>query len=143
MIDNSIILTNPIVPEGYYFSKVISVESEASDYLFPKLLITVVLHPMYDISEDIKLSAILHPTEKSHYHYKNFFNAFLLGEDSSKLDKAVGRWGSIHIANSCFNGIKHSTVRFPYQPLKTRMISWRMGQDEKGASAPYCILALA
>ena len=130
MIDNSILLTNPHIPEGYYFAKVIAVESESSEYLFPKLLIKLILHPMYGILEDTELSAIIHPTDRSYYHYKNFFNTYMLGMDTGEVDKAVGRWGSIQIADFHFNDSHYSTVRFVYQPLQIRMESWRIGQDE-------------
>ena len=85
MINNNTLLTNPPIPDGYYFSKVVDVESEASDYLFPKLLIKLTLHPMYATSDDNEVSAILHPTDRSYYHYKNFYNTFMLGEDTSDL----------------------------------------------------------
>ena len=130
MIDNNILLTNPPIPEGYYFSKVVSVESEPSDYLFPKLLIKLTLHPMYATPDDNEVSAILHPTEKSYYHYKHFFNTYMLGEFTDEVHKAVGRWGSIQITTSAFNDTTYSTVRFVYQPLQIRMESFRTGQDE-------------
>jgi len=130
MIDNATVFDNPLIPEGYYYAKIIAVESEPSDYTFPKLLIELTIHPMYGISDDAELSAIIHPTDRSYYHYKNFFNTYMLGVETDEIDKAVGRWGSIQIVNSHFNDSQYSTVRFVYQPLQIRMESWRIGQDE-------------
>jgi hypothetical protein len=75
-------------------------------------------------------TAIIFPGDKSYYHYKNFFNTYLLGEYVDNLEKAVGRWGSVQIYNAEFGDVEYSAVRFCYQPLMIRMESWRIGKDE-------------
>ena len=73
MIDNNnILLNNPLIPPGYYFSKIIDIETEPSDFIFPKILIKLQLHKKYELENNI-FHSILFPTENSYYHYKNFF----------------------------------------------------------------------
>ncbi len=131
MIDNNILLNNPLIPEGYYFAKVIEIESEPSDYYFPKIMVKLQLHPMYGLSNDTCLRAILIPTEKSYYHYKNFFNTYMPGQDADDLTKAVGKWGSVEIYTSEFGDIEYSAARFCYQPLAIRLDAHRLTKEEK------------
>jgi len=131
MIDNNILLKNPLIPEGYYYAKVIEVETEQSGYNYPKLLVTLTLHPMYGLPPTTCFRAILHPSEKAWFHYKNFFNTYLLGKDVDELDKAVGVWGSVKIYSSGFEDIEYSAVRFCYQPIPIRLESWRITKEEK------------
>lgn len=131
MINNNILLNNPLIPEGYYFAKVIDVEAEHAEYLFPKLLIKLQLHPMYGLPKDTLFQAILFPTDKSFFYYKNFFNTFMPGVDTDNTEKAVGKWGSIEVYNSEFGDIEYSAVRFCYQPLTIRLETWRLEKEEK------------
>jgi len=131
MINNNIILNNPTISEGYYFAKVIQVESEPADYFFPKLLIKISLHPMYGLGNNSYFHAIIHPTNNSFYHYKNFFNAYMLGVGTTELEKAIGQWGSVEISHSDFNETTYSSVRFVYQPRAVMMEAWRIGRDER------------
>ena len=134
MIDNNILLNNLLIPAGYYFAKVTDVESEPADYFFPKMLVKLQLHPMYGLPNDNYFQAILFPTDKSFYHYKNFFNTYMPGKDADDLTMAVGKWGSVEIYNSEFGDIEYSAVRFCYQPLAIRMDAWRLEKEEKNIS---------
>ena len=134
MINNNILLNNPLIPEGYYYAKVIEVEAEPADHLYPKLLVTLQLHPMHGLSKETHFRAILFPTDKSFFHYKNFFNTFMPGKNTDDLDKAVGTWGSIQIYNSEFGEIEYSAVKFCYQPRWIMMESWRLTKEEKNIS---------
>jgi hypothetical protein len=130
MIDNSIIQNNPLVPEGFYFAQVVSVESEPSEnFMFPKILIHLKLYHKYGLPDDCVFHAILYPTLKSFCYYKNFFNTYLLGDSTDDRQKAVGQWGSVRLSPASFNGNEYSTVHFVYQPLPIRMESWRLGRD--------------
>ena len=131
MIDNNILLNNPLIPEGYYFAKVIEIEAEPAEYYFPKLLVKLQLHPMYGLPKHTCFQAILFPTNKSYYHYKNFFNTYMPGQDADDLTKAVGNWGSVEIYNSEFGDIEYSAVRFCYQPLAIRLDAHRLTKEEK------------
>ncbi|NIT55651.1 MAG: hypothetical protein GWN00_05245 [Aliifodinibius sp.] len=133
MIDCKMLLENPLVPPNYYFAKVVDIEAEPADYFFPKLLIKLKLHPMYGLDESSIFSAIIYPTDRSFFHYKNFFNTYMLGENVDDLEKAKGSWGSIEIYNTEFGDIEYSGVRFCYQPLDIRMDSWRIEKHEKEA----------
>lgn len=131
MIDNSEIYKNPIVPSDFYFMKVISVQDEEANYIFPKLLVRLKLHPGYEFPEDYVFSSILHPTQMSYFHYKNFFNAYMLGEKLDAFDKAIGRWGSIKLEQKKYGETQYSAVKFVYQPLPVRMESWKIGAENK------------
>lgn len=132
MIDNNILLNNPLIPPDYYYAKVIDIEAEPANHYFPKLLVKLQLHPMYGLPKDACFRAILFPTDKSFYHYKNFFNTFIPGKDADELDKAIGKWGSVEIYNSEFGDIEYSAVRFCYQPRWVMMESWKLTKEEKG-----------
>lgn len=86
---------------------------------------------MYGIPKDTYFQAILFPTDKSFFHYKNFFNTYMPGKDADDLAMAVGKWGSIEIYNSEFGDIEYSTVRYCYQPLAIRLETWRLEKEEK------------
>ena len=131
MIDTNILLNNPLVPQGYYYAKVISIEAETSNYRFPKFLIKLKIHPIYCLEKGSLFCAILNPNERSYIHYVNFFNTFFLGEEIENHEKAVGEWGSVELKPAEFGGIEYSSVRFCYQPLPVRMESWRIGRDER------------
>jgi len=137
MINNNILLNNPLIPEGYYFAKVIDVEAEPAEYFFPKLLIKLQLHPMYGLPKDTYFQAILFPTDKAFFYYKNFFNTYMPGKDADDMAMAVGKWGSIEVYNSEFGDIEYSAVRFCYQPLWIRLESWRIEKEEKTISANH------
>jgi len=126
MIDNNILLNNPLIPASYYYAKVIEVEAEPADHYFPKLLVTLKLHPIYGLPTETYFRAILFPTDKSFFHYKNFFNTFMLGVNTDNLAQAVGMWGPVEVYNSEFGDIEYSTVRFCYHPLAIRMEVWRL-----------------
>ena len=63
MIDNNIILTNPVIPAGYYFSKIKDIETETSNFIFPKILVNLGLHKQYELGENNIFHAILYPTQ--------------------------------------------------------------------------------
>jgi hypothetical protein len=132
MINNNIVLNNPHVPGGYYFAQVLSIEAEpVSDFIFPKLLIRLQLHPAYGLPQENVFASVLYPTGKSFFHYKNFYNTFMLGNYTDELNKAVGQWGSVQIAHSTLVDEEYSAVRFVYQPIPIRMESWRLNKEEK------------
>ena len=123
MIDNSIIYKNPIVEDGFYFMKVVSIIDEPANYLFPKLLIKLKPHSQYEMDENIEFASILHPTHASYWHYKNFFNCFMLGEVVFEFEKALEQWGSVKVEQSKFGETVYSAVKFVYQPIPVRMHS--------------------
>jgi len=131
MIDNSIIYNNPIIPNGFYYAKVIEAEAEPSDYLFPKLLIKLILHHSYNLPENIVFSAIIHPTHMSYWHYKNFFHTFLWDGYIGEHEKTVGQWGSVKIQKSMYDENGYSSVRFVYQPRLIRIETYRIMKAEK------------
>ena len=131
MIDNNILFSNPLVLPGYYFAKVIDVEAEQANHYFPKLQVTLELHPMYGLPKGTYFRSIIHPSDKAYYHYKNFFITFMPGKDKNDLDQAIGKWGSVEVYSSEFADIEYSAVRFCYQPLWVRFESYWITQEEK------------
>lgn len=132
MIDNKSVLNNPLIPSGYYYAQVLRIEAEpVPDSKFPKLHIQLRLHPSYGLSEGSLFSALLFPTAKTYFHYKNFYNTFMLGQFTDALDTAIGHWGSVQIYPSVLAGVEYSSVRFIYQPMPIRMESWRIEREER------------
>ena len=130
MIDNNIILRNPLIPEGYYFSKIKDIDTEASNFIFPKLLVKLELHKHYELGENNIFHAILHPTQDSYYHYKNFFNSFMFRQETDKLNEAIGLWGSVELSTSTFEKIEYSVVKFVYNPREIMIQSFRIWKDD-------------
>ena len=128
MISNSTIYQNPIVPDDYYFVKVVNIESETANYIFPKMMIRMVLHSGYKMDKNFEFASILHPTQASYWHYKNFFNTFMLEERLDDYEKAVGQWGSVKMEQKEYGGSVYSDVQFCYQPLDVRLKGWEIGQ---------------
>ena len=130
MIDNNIIFNNPLIQPGYYYAKLIDVETEPSDYQYPKILATLKLHQMYNLAPNDVFHGIIHPTQHSLFHYKNFRNAFCLGRSIDEIGAGVGQWGSIEIYTSEFNDAEYSAVKFVFQPIPVRMECWRIWREE-------------
>jgi len=126
MIHNGEIYSNPVVPSGFYFMQVVSVEEEPSEYLFPKLLVRLVAHPQYELPDGTLFTAIIHPTPASYGRYKNFFNTFMLGIPVDDLQKAIGYYGSVRLEQSKYGQTTYSAVRFVYQPLEIRIKSYKL-----------------
>ena len=130
MIDNNILFKNPIIPEGYYFAKILNIDTEPSNYIYPKILLKLQLHQKYELGSNNIFYSIIHPTDDSYYHYKNFFNSFMLRQETDKLEEAIGAWGSVEICNSEFNDTKYSTVKFVYNPREIMIQSFRIWKDD-------------
>jgi len=130
MIHNGEIYANPVVPAGFYFLKVDSVEEEPSEYVFPKLLITLAPHHTYGLPENTFFKAIIHPTPASYLRYKNFFNTYMLGEPVEDLEKAIGYWGSVRIDQAKYGETVYSSIQFVHQPLQIRIQSYKLRTAE-------------
>lgn len=79
MIDTSAIYRNPVVPDGFYYMKVVHIDTESAQYIFPKMQIRLVPPPDYGMPEETVFSVIIHPGEPSFWLYRNFCNTFILG----------------------------------------------------------------
>jgi hypothetical protein len=131
MIDTGVIYRNPVVPDGFYYMKVVHKDTEPANYLFPKMLIRLVPLPDYEMPAGTTFHVILHPGAPSYWHYKNFYGTFMLGEYIDDLQEAIGQWGSVKVQQMEYNGTLLSSVKFIYQPLEVRRISWRISKLER------------
>jgi len=132
MIDNAIIFTNPTIPEGYYYVKVISIEQEPANFEYPKLLIKLKLHRMYGIIEDDTLAAIIYPTEKSLFHYKNFIRSFIIYNEDRSFDTIPDVYGTIQVSRANYEDTIYSSVKFVYMPRWAMMEALQLTrQDEE------------
>jgi len=130
MIHNGVIYSNPVVPDGFYYMQVTAVQEEPANYIFPKLLITLKPHAQYKLDEQVEFASILHASPKCYWHYKNFFNTFMLGDPAEDLDKAIGQWGSVRVEQAQYGETLYSSVKFTYQPLPIRMQAAQLFCDE-------------
>lgn len=138
MIDNKSVLNNPLIPSGYYYAQVLKIEAEpVAGFTFPKLHIQFQLHPDYGLPEGTLFSSLLFPSPKTYFHYKNFYNTYMLGQFTDALDKAIGHWGCVQISPSLLAGVEYSAVRFVYQPMPIRMESWRLDREETNNDPIY------
>ena len=130
MIDNATVFNNPTIPDGYYYAKIISIEQEPANFKYPKLLIKLKLHRMYGI--DDTLTAILYPTEKSLFHYKNFIRSYIMYTDHCSFDEIPDVYGSIEICRTKYEETMFSSAKFVYMPrwaiVEATKLRW---QDEE------------
>jgi len=131
MIDTSAIYRNPVVPPRLYYMKVTSVKAEEANYLFPKLLITLVAHPAYKLPKDYVFASIIHPTQKAYWHYKHFFDTFLPEQNPDDLQKAVGVWGGVKLEECKYGKTVYSAVKFIWQPLAIKLKAQKIGEAEQ------------
>ncbi len=129
MIDNAIIYQNPIIQDNYYCARVDEIIQEKEQYIYPKLLIKLKLNPIYEIPV-YDFYAIIHPSENSYYHYKDFFVTYLHSNHISieNIDQALGRWGFVQISKSRFGGQEYSAVKFVYQPVPIRLETLKLSR---------------
>lgn len=114
----STIYLNPVLPPGFYWLKLVDVESEHCGAERPRLWLNFEVGPMHEGFARRHLCTIIHPTEKARFYYVNFVNAFrVVGMD---FTGAIGRWASVAVAPAEFNGTTYSTLRFTHQPLPLR-----------------------
>ena len=137
MIDNNILLKNPVIRPGYYYAKLLYVETEPSDYQYPKIHATLGLHQMYQLAPNNVFSAIIHPSQNSLFHYKNFRNTFFPGKGIDDIRAGAGQWGSIEMYTSEFNDAEYSAVKFVFQPIPVRTECWRIWRQENEDDSPH------
>ena len=130
MIDNSVIYSNPIIRPSFYCANICKLEQEASEYLFPKLLIYLQIHPE-QLEGDIILTSIIHSTPASEPYYNNFIFTFLRSDDE-EIEKAVGRWGVVQVYNKEYEGTAYSVVRYVEQCGEYRDFVERVESEEQG-----------
>ena len=66
MLDIRSIYYNPQIPTGYYYAKVIDVQTESMEgYVMPKVLVRLKLHSNHGLG-DVILSAIVYPSSTIH-----------------------------------------------------------------------------
>ena len=130
LINNNEIYFNPIITPNFYFAKIIQIETEASDFYFPKTLIKLSLHHDYGFPDETILSSIIHPTEKAEKHFLKFVHTFL-NYDERDVCKAQNRWGSIWVYDAEYNETQYSAVKFVWQPNSVKMKSIEIFQRER------------
>ena len=130
MINNSLIY-NSIIPQGFYFVKIVELQTEPSDYIYPKILIKLQIHKRHNLNKNIFLYSIIYPTEKSKDHYDKFIHTFLSYKDKD-FKKAINRWGSIWVYTSEFNDTVFSSVRYVFQPRQIKIECLYLEEEERG-----------
>ncbi len=110
-IDLSAIYSNPLLEPDHYFAQIERVEVEDVGASKPRLRIDLRLdrNDKQDI-DSTKLSAILHPSEKSAKHYEAFESAF--GITNGQYKDAEGKWGMVYARENLYKGTAHSIVKF-------------------------------
>ena len=129
MINNSLIY-NSIISEGFYYAKVIELETEPSDFIYPKLLIKLKIHKRHNLNENIFLYSIIHPSKKSKDHYEKFIHTFLCFKDKD-FKKAINRIGSIWVYKSEYENTVFSAVKYVYQPRRIKIECLYLEQEER------------
>ena len=128
MVDLSCIYHNPLIPAGYYFVKVMHLDTEqVPGYERPRIQVRLWVHPRHEIGDDVYLDTIIHPTDKSIYRWINFRDTFL-DQDEILLD-AVGRWGRVAVEDAEYQGTEYSSVKWIRQTELAGLEVRRIVQD--------------
>ena len=117
MINNSIIYSNPIIPARFYFAKLVNLETEQSDFAFPKIMAQLRIHPKDGVPEDTILTSIIYPSHKSADIYAKFIATFLIDDinDPNQIKQAIGRWGCVGVFNAKYGKTEYSAIAYKYQ----------------------------
>ena len=115
MLDIRSIYYNPQIPTGFYYVKVIDVQTEPMEgYVMPKVLVRLRLHPNHGLGDNVVLSAIIYPTPIAKLFYMNFLNTFLQNHET-EIDKILNRWGCIKVYKAKYGESEYSAVQWIFQ----------------------------
>ena len=128
MINLASIYRNRCIAAGYYFVKVIDIDTEEVGLNRPRIQVALKIGPMYEEGGTI-LNSIIHATDASRYWYKNFILTFWVS--GARLHEAIGKWGSVEVYDAHHGETKYSSVKYVYQPLPIRMRTYQIAQDEQ------------
>jgi hypothetical protein len=130
MLDTCSIFRNPKIPQGYYYVKVIDLQTAPmKGYNQPIVLVKLKLYPNDNIDKDVVMSAVIYPTEKAKYHYLNFLNTFLRN-DEKDLDIVMNRWGCVKIYDAVYEHIEYSAVHWIFQLPQAKQCIAKIEEEE-------------
>jgi hypothetical protein len=131
MIDRSSIYRNPVIDDGYYYMKVIEVQTEPyPNCVMPLIQVRLQPHPEDDFAKDCTFSAIVYPTEKARFHMMNFLNTFLKN-DEADIGKVLHRWGCVQIYTAKYGKTQYSAVHWVFQTSITKQNIDRIYEEER------------
>ena len=125
------IYSNPSIPAGLYFAKLLDVHLEESDH--PYLWASLLTGPAYGEYSGMKLSAILYLTPKSQELLNKFRTTFRVSGPhcpESYLD-ALGRWGCVSVFPSAHQMTEFSCVSFVNQNARMMFTSLSLEKKEQ------------
>jgi len=130
MLDIGSIYHNPQIPPGYYYIKVVDLQSEPMDgYTMPKVLVRLKLHSDHGLGDDVVLSAIVYPTPNAKFIYMNFLNTFLQNHET-EIEKVMNCWGCIKVYSAQYGEAEYSAVRWVRQIPDVKRIIAKITADE-------------
>jgi hypothetical protein len=124
MLDISSIYHNPQISPGYYYAKVIDLQTEPmAGYMMPKVLVRLRLHSDHELGDNVILAAVVYPTPNAKFIYMNFLNTFLENHEV-EINKIQNRWGCIKVYPAKYGTTEYSAVQWIYQlPPAKRQIA--------------------
>ena len=136
-VDLSCIYRNPIIPHGYYYTKITAVHTQPKPRSRPLIEVTLRIGPIHKKYSGTSLSSLIHPTESAIYYFVNWANTFRVQGD--QYDQAIGRWGCIEVRPTSRGKTKYSEVKYVYQPRDVFMIAMKLERmDGEGTLDQYC-----
>ena len=119
MINNNCIYSNKKIPSNFYYARLRRVETEKSNYEFPKVMAEIEILPQQGVRKGTVLYALIYPSAKAAKHFINFKNTFPVWDNKINAPK-TGQIGSVWIYDSEYDGTRYSAVKFVYQSEKVR-----------------------
>ena len=126
------IYSNPVIPAGLYFCKLLDLHLDTSDR--PFLWSNFVTGPAYGEHSDIKLASIIYRTPKSEEELITKFKAMFRISAADDLESylgALGRWGCVSISVHDYHSTQFSCLSFVRQNAQMQFTSSSLEKREQ------------
>ena len=136
-INKGYMFWNPVIPDGFYYVKLINIELEDVDGSSrPLIHARLKIVPRYcDEINGLELSSIIHATEHANGLWDAFCNTFMIA--NCDYDEAVGRFGSVIVQEKTYGSTKFGQVSYCRQPHMVRSMCLSMQDEDEHGEIPW------
>jgi hypothetical protein len=136
-INKGYMFWNPVIPDGFYYVKLLNIElEEIEGYSRPLIHARLKIVPRYsDEINGLELSSIIHTTENSNGLWEAFCNTFMI--TNCDYDGAVGRFGSVIVQEKKYESTKFGQVSYCRQPHMVRSMCLSMQEEDEHGEIPW------
>ena len=132
MISPCSIYLNTRITPGYYYAKVVQIETEDIDGASrPRIGVVLKLgsgYPNHGAGKE--LASIIYETDKAVFYHENFCNAYFIKGDRD-YQMALNRWACVEVFDAEYKEAKYSAVKYIYQRRSARINAVKIEQSER------------